>query len=273
MQKLLILAAAVIFATAGVLVGMSYKRLFPSSDENPPAAAFQTEQPAAEKQPPADEAKTKEILAEETTAKETMAEETGTKIKPVEPKPAEETPLAVMEELIETQFEEIENLKNQIIELMEENQTQVDKIQNLESKTGGSDLQTEPRNSPPEPVVLLGDELFSPGQVTLSLAGLKSINQLAAKITSQNKYRVMVCGHTDDTNLGTAKTKLYGDNLGLSVARALEAARGLIAEGVPPELIGVCGYGDSRPSAPNTTPPNMARNRRVTVSFIPLDKE
>ncbi len=273
-QKFIILMAAIIFAAAGLLIGMSYKQLFPASDRNPPTATAEPPQTTAPEettvtqeastaQPQTGEVPTKNF--QPVTSLKDDSQENQDKSSP--------PPVSVMEELIETQFQEIESLKKEVTALQQENQAKNQKLQDLERRAEENEKENKAKGYLPKSVAFLGDDLFSPGQVTLSARGMELIRQLAGKVKSKNKYRLVVCGHTDNTNLGRAKTKLYKDNLGLSVARALEAARGLISAGVPPEMIGVCGYGDSRPTAPNNNAANMAKNRRVVVSFLPLESD
>lgn len=78
-------------------------------------------------------------------------------------------------------------------------------------------------------------------------------------------HEILVEGHTDDQPIHN----LYFDsNWELSTARATSVTRLLIEKyGLPAGHIGAVGYGDTRPIAPNDTPENRAKNRRV-VFFV-----
>lgn len=67
---------------------------------------------------------------------------------------------------------------------------------------------------------------------------------------------IEIQGHTDNTGLPA-------NNLRLSQDRADAVMRRLVAAGVPATTLSAKGYGDTQPLAPNITPGNRARNRRV----------
>ena len=65
------------------------------------------------------------------------------------------------------------------------------------------------------------------------------------------------------------QTARYPSNWELSTARAIAAMRFLVDHNVDAERVGVAGYADQRPVAPNDGPENRATNRRVEFVFIP----
>lgn len=73
--------------------------------------------------------------------------------------------------------------------------------------------------------------------------------------------RVVISGHTDD-----AGTTPY--NVGLSQQRAESVKAFLTSLGWPPELIEIQAFGESQPIAPNDTPENRSRNRRVVIDVF-----
>lgn len=78
-------------------------------------------------------------------------------------------------------------------------------------------------------------------------------------------HEILVEGHTDDQPI---HNMYFDSNWELSTARATSVTRLLIEKyGVPAGHIGAVGYGDTHPIAPNDTPENRAKNRRV-VFFI-----
>jgi chemotaxis protein MotB len=78
------------------------------------------------------------------------------------------------------------------------------------------------------------------------------------------KGQVFVSGHTDDRPIATAK---YRSNWDLSTARAASVVHYLLsAEDIDPSRITVQGFADGRPIAPNDTPQNRAKNRRVEIA-------
>jgi outer membrane protein OmpA-like peptidoglycan-associated protein len=63
------------------------------------------------------------------------------------------------------------------------------------------------------------------------------------------------------------------DNIELSFLRANAVAIQLVKSGIPLERISVIGYGETRPIASNETSEGRARNRRVVVKLVPVEKD
>lgn len=79
------------------------------------------------------------------------------------------------------------------------------------------------------------------------------------------KQDVIVEGHTDNLPI---HNEYYDSNWELSTARATSVARLLIDKhGLEPKHVGAIGYGQYREVAPNDSPENRAKNRRV-VFFV-----
>lgn len=79
-----------------------------------------------------------------------------------------------------------------------------------------------------------------------------------------NEYEIIVEGHTDNVPINTPQ---FASNWELSTARATSVVRYLISKGIEPSMISAIGYGEYRPVAPNDTPQNRQKNRRV-VFFV-----
>lgn len=85
-------------------------------------------------------------------------------------------------------------------------------------------------------------------------------------------YPVTVEGHTDNVPISDSMRSRFPSNWDLSAARAVSALRFLEAEGgIPSSRLSICGYGDTRPIAPNDTPEGQALNRRIEF-VIQLDQ-
>jgi chemotaxis protein MotB len=64
-------------------------------------------------------------------------------------------------------------------------------------------------------------------------------------------------------------TPQFPSNWELSVIRATEVVKLLIAEsGMAPDRISAVGYGEYRPSVPNTSAENRSRNRKVDIVIL-----
>ena len=144
------------------------------------------------------------------------------------------------------------------------------------------------------------DVLFESGEGDLSQAGEENVDLLAEALakwipcytparawacqqdgkreSSAKLSAVFIEGHTDDRPVVDPETKAkYGDNWGLSSARAISAFNRIIEhdprlkdfkneEGQA--LLSISGYADNRPAADKWTPGGREKNRRIDVRFI-----
>src|SRR5260370_14333403 len=102
-----------------------------------------------------------------------------------------------------------------------------------------------------------GDLLFPEGGFQLSQAGQAELgNNIAPKLKGLQNAKIVVYGYTDNLPVGPALQRQgIPDNLVLSTRRASAAATSLVPQGVDPNIISGNGVGDTRPGAPNDTPP------------------
>jgi len=103
--------------------------------------------------------------------------------------------------------------------------------------------------------------LFASGSAEIGDRGREVLQQLAAGLRAED-LSLSIEGHTDNRPI---RTPLFPSNWELSSYRATTVARFLIDRGIPDRRIHVSGYADTRPVAPNDTPHNRARNRRVSI--------
>lgn len=103
--------------------------------------------------------------------------------------------------------------------------------------------------------------LFDSGDATLSNKALELLGQIAAILREQRKA-VRVEGFTDSVPISNSR---YPSNWELSSARAAAVVQLFIEEGIRPDRLVAAGYGEFQPIAPNDTPENRARNRRVVL--------
>ncbi len=111
-------------------------------------------------------------------------------------------------------------------------------------------------------IILTGDLLFALGQNDLSDSAKKSLEKITT-VLKRTPYMINVVGHTDNIPMSSEK---FTSNWELSVARASTVARFLIDYiGMNPNQFVVSGYSSYRPTVPNNSAANRARNRRVEV--------
>ncbi len=83
-----------------------------------------------------------------------------------------------------------------------------------------------------------------------------SLDQLAALLIAHPEWKILLTGHTDNTD-----TALH--NLLLSHERAESVRQYLIGKGIAPARLTAEGAGDTKPVASNDTPAGREKNRRV----------
>jgi len=117
------------------------------------------------------------------------------------------------------------------------------------------------------------DLTFGLGSDKVSDAAGVLLGQLATVLKSPGaaKYEVRIVGHTDNVPVTSAAGRQkYGDNWGLSTARAISVMRELKESGIAPVRMGVCGYGEHRPIVANQPKKGAAANRRVEIYLVPM---
>ncbi len=104
--------------------------------------------------------------------------------------------------------------------------------------------------------------LFESGESALTAEMRKVLDGLAPQLLPLLKEsELIVEGHADNTAIHSPK---YRSNWELSAARAMEVVHYLVSKWeFPPQRLAALGYGEFRPQAPNDTPENRAKNRRV----------
>lgn len=87
-----------------------------------------------------------------------------------------------------------------------------------------------------------------------------SLDQLAALLQRHPQWRVLIGGHTDDTNTPE-------HNLLLSRERADAVRDYLVGKGITPNRLRTQGFGETQPVADNRSPAGREKNRRVEFTI------
>ena len=114
-----------------------------------------------------------------------------------------------------------------------------------------------------------GAVLFAVGSDELHAEGRALLKSLAVPLRTYLAQRdevLMVSGFTDDRAVATAR---FADNWELSAQRALNVARALMAEGLPPDAVFAAAFGPQQPVASNDEAAGRALNRRVEIAPTP----
>ncbi|HYN59774.1 MAG TPA: OmpA family protein [Rubrivivax sp.] len=117
-------------------------------------------------------------------------------------------------------------------------------------------------------VTLANGILFPEGGWELNPAGKATLSKLAPVLKTLTGQKIEVKGFTDNVPIGPELRARFPSNLELSKARAQSVADHLVAQGVPPGILSVSGFGDAQPVASNDTAQGRAKNRRVVMDII-----
>lgn len=105
---------------------------------------------------------------------------------------------------------------------------------------------------------------FPPGRDVITDAFAPMLRKLAGVI-ARSGGTVVVSGHTDNAPISTER---FRSNWDLSTARAVSVVHYILANtDIPPSRMTAQGFADSRPLAPNDSPENRAKNRRVELAI------
>ncbi len=115
------------------------------------------------------------------------------------------------------------------------------------------------------------DLLFASGSDVVIETALASLSKFSEILNSPAAadFEVIIVGHTDDRQPG-AETSARGHptNWHLSVHRAISVSNVILEGGYDPARVGVMGYGEYRPIAPNDNEGARTLNRRVEVYLV-----
>ncbi|MDR1968707.1 MAG: DotU family type VI secretion system protein [Burkholderiaceae bacterium] len=112
-------------------------------------------------------------------------------------------------------------------------------------------------------VRLRGDSFFASGSAEPTAASLPVLRRIGEAL-AQVPGEVLITGHSDNQPIRSLR---YPSNWHLSNARA-QAVMGALAAQVAPARMHADGKADAEPVAPNDTPADRARNRRVEVVLM-----
>jgi len=113
---------------------------------------------------------------------------------------------------------------------------------------------------------LPNDVLFDSGKADVKASGQATLADVAKILGSIPDRQFQVAGHTDNRPIQTAH---YPSNWYLSTSRAVRVVEHLTKEGMKPETLAACGYGEFDPIAANDTDESRARNRRIEITIQP----
>ena len=125
-------------------------------------------------------------------------------------------------------------------------------------------------------VKLKSDLTFEPGSTDIKTTTGDALRQFVQILNGAEaaRFNVYIAGHTDDIPIRKPATlQQHPDNWYLSVHRAVAVEKVMTRAGLEPKRIGVMGFGEYHPIAPNA-PGNKGNvlNRRVEIWIVPPDR-
>lgn len=118
------------------------------------------------------------------------------------------------------------------------------------------------------------DVLFDSGQTELKPGVEPVLAELVRVLKSPEAkdLKVLIAGHTDNRRIAKKPAReKYPNNFHLSAARALTVADRLRRLGLPEQRLAVAGFGPHQPIAPNVSPNDRRKNRRVEIFVLSRD--
>jgi chemotaxis protein MotB len=107
---------------------------------------------------------------------------------------------------------------------------------------------------------------FDSGSATIKPSGKEVLEKLGSIVKGLTDKVIRVEGYTDNVPIARSLRATYPTNWELSAARAINVVRFLQdSAGVPPEMLMAAAFGEYRPIAPNDTPENRQKNRRIEI--------
>ncbi len=110
--------------------------------------------------------------------------------------------------------------------------------------------------------------LFPLGTAQLLPEGREVLTKLAETLAAEPGTHIRIEGHSDNLPINPG-AMYFKSNWELSAARATTALRFLEARsGIDPARLTAVAHGEHRPIAPNDTPENRAKNRRIEILLV-----
>lgn len=167
---------------------------------------------------------------------------------------------------INSQFDYIASLNNEIKEKDSINSALVNKLKSSLIDFDDTDIQIEVKGSAVY-VSLSDNMLFKTASSTINSQAYDVLEKVARIINDNDDLNVLVEGHTDNLPISN---KNYKDNWDLSVIRATSVVR-LLQEKfyVAPERMTAAGRADFQPKNENDTKVGRSHNRRTEIIITP----
>ncbi|ELR72788.1 outer membrane protein [Fulvivirga imtechensis AK7] len=112
-----------------------------------------------------------------------------------------------------------------------------------------------------ESTVVLNNVFFEFDKASLKQESFPELNRVAGLLKERKGLNIIISGHTDSTG-----PEAY--NLGLSERRARSVRDYLVKQGADDARLAIKYFGETKPTAPNTTAEGRRKNRRVEFQIV-----
>ncbi len=161
---------------------------------------------------------------------------------------------------IDEELRQLQSTQQKMTKELEMKKELEDKIAQLEKLFEENEAQV--LRSGDKVIIRLYGLSFPSGKSDILPAYFQLLTRVQKAIRTLSVEKVVIEGHTDAIGNDSY-------NLNLSQLRANSIRAYLLANmGIEPEFIEAIGYGKARPIAPNDTPENRAKNRRIDIVLI-----
>lgn len=114
-------------------------------------------------------------------------------------------------------------------------------------------------------ITLKDNVLFERSKADLGPEAVNLLTNVAELLKKIKFGQLIIEGHTDSDPIHTAE---FHDNVELSLIRAYNVSKIFTNCGIDSKKVLPVGYGENYPVAPNDTPENKAKNRRVVITIL-----
>ncbi len=115
------------------------------------------------------------------------------------------------------------------------------------------------------------DILFPSGSAALDPRGEAVLRKVASRL-QEPTHRIEVQGHTDNVRISGALESRFATNWELAAARAARVVRLFESARIDATRLSAISLGQWQPIAPNDDAQGRARNRRIEIRLIPIEK-
>jgi len=136
----------------------------------------------------------------------------------------------------------------------------------MEQATAGTGIKVSQTENNQLKINIPSDISFDSGRAEVKPEMYPVLNSLVAGLMNNQNSQATIIGHTDNTGKDTI-------NNPLSMNRATNTRKYLASQGITSNRINVGGRGSYEPIAPNDSPINRAKNRRVEIFVFEPDQE